>query len=96
MYVKIHVSKDRNIVAICDEDLMGKKFSEKNLELDISERFYKGEVLNNEETSKIMMESKNINITGKKSIALAIKCGIIDKKNIIKIQNVPHAQVYEL
>lgn len=96
MYVKIHVSKDRNIVGICDEGLVGKKFSEKNLELDISERFYKGEILNEEETTKIMVTSKNLNITGKKSIALAIKCKAIDKAHVIKIQNIPHAQVYEL
>jgi hypothetical protein len=43
MYFKKHITKDRIIIAICDEKLIGKKFSEGEYVLDISEKFYKGE-----------------------------------------------------
>jgi hypothetical protein len=42
MYVKIHKTENKDIVAVCDEDLLGKKFEEKELILDVSEEFYKG------------------------------------------------------
>ena len=96
MYTKIHKSGDRNIIAICDEELIGKTFSEGNLILDITERFYKGEKLTPDETLELMKGALNLNIVGKESISLALKNKIIEKENIIKIQKIPHAQVYQL
>ena len=96
MYVKIHKSKDRHVVAVCDEDLIGKKFETKKLVLNVSERFYKGEKLSDEETYNVMKNALNLNIVGKRAIKLAIKNDIIEKENIIKIKNIPHAQVYQL
>lgn len=96
MFAKIHKSGDRNIIAICDEDLIGKKFAEKNLILDITERFYKGEKLNPEQVLELMKDSLNLNIVGEESINIALKNNIIEKESIIKIQGIPHAQVYQL
>ncbi len=96
MYVKIHKSNDRYIVAICDEDLIGKEISEGDLNLNITERFYKGDIKSDEEITKIMKESLNLNIIGNDSIKLALDNGIIEKDSIIKIGGVPHAQVFKL
>lgn len=96
MFVKIHKSNDRNIVAICDEDLIGKEISEGDINLMITERFYKGDKLSKEEIIKIMKNSLNLNIVGKKSIKLALDNNIIEKDSIIKINKIPHAQVYRL
>jgi len=92
MYVKVHKSEDKEIVAVCDEDLIGKKFKDKNLILDISKEFYKGEKRNENETLAIMEKANILNIAGKKSINLALKNGIILKQNIIKVKGIPHAQ----
>jgi uncharacterized protein len=96
MYVKIHKSKDRYIVAICDENLIGKEISEGDLNLNITARFYKGEKFSEEETLEKMKNFLNLNIVGKNSIKLALDSHIIEKKSIITIDNVPHAQVYNL
>ena len=92
MYVKIHHTKYRDVVAICDKDLIGKKFSENNLELNISERFYKGNNLDDEEVIIIMKNSEALNIVGKKSVELAIKNNIVSKNQVITIQGIPYAQ----
>lgn len=94
MYVKIHISGDRTITAISDEDLIGKNFSEGKLVLDVNERFYKGKILSDKEVIDLMNNATNLNIVGKKAIALAIKNEIITQDHIIMIQKVPHAQVY--
>jgi len=96
MYVKIHKSGDRHVVAICDEDLIGKSFSEGKLTLNITERFYKGELLSDEEAYNIMKDAMNLNLVGKKTISLALKNNLISEGNIIKIKNIPHAQAYQL
>ncbi len=96
MYVKKHESKDRIIFAICDEDLVGKKFSEDDLVLDVSERFYKGEIKTNEEVEEILRNSSNINLVGKKTVDFALKLGILNKDSIVVIDGVPHAQIIEV
>ena len=96
MYVKIHKSKDRYIVAICDENLIGKEISEGDLNLNITARFYKGEKFSEEETLEKMKNFLNLNIVGKNSIKLAITAGILEEDSIIKIDGVPHAQVFKL
>lgn len=91
MYIKIHKTQERKIISICDEDLIGKKFEEKDLHLDVSEHFYKGEKLPEDKILKEIQDADYINIVGKNSINFAIKNKLILKENIIKIQKIPHA-----
>ena len=96
MYVKRHESKDRIVIAICDEDLIGKKFSEDDLVLDVSERFYKGDKKSEEEVEEILRNARNINMVGKGTVNFALKIGISNKDSIITIDGVPHAQIVEV
>ncbi len=93
MIVKIRKTNDgRNILAICDSDLIGKKFEDHDLQLDLTSNFYKGEEKSEKEILELFKTGSIINLVGKKSIEVGIKAGIINKKNIIKIKNIPHAQ----
>ena len=94
MYVKVHESQSRIVVAICDENLIGKTFSEGDKQLNITERFYKGEKKSDEEVIEIMEVADNLNLVGEKTINLALKNKIITKKSVIKIKNIPHAHVF--
>lgn len=96
MYLKIHERQNRKIIAVCDKELIGKTFEEKDLQLKVSEHFYKGSILPQEEIIKILKAADNINLVGKKTIELALKNNIISKENIIKIKGVPHAQIFSL
>ena len=93
MIIKVHKTQDgRKITAICDNNLIGEKFEEKNLQLDLTSDFYKGEDKSEDEITESIKGSYIVNIVGKKSTNLAIKLGIINKDDIIKIKNIPHAQ----
>ncbi len=85
------------IVAICDSELLGKKFEEGEFQIDIKESFYGGEKKTEEEVIEIMqemlIEDAIFNIVGKKSTQAALKAGIIDKKAIGKIKGVPFTLV---
>lgn len=83
----------RNVVAICDKELLGKYFEEDNMCIDVKESFFKGEQLSEEELiQKIKILSLNdatFNIVGKKSVNAAIKIGLANKNCIRTIQNIP-------
>ena len=96
MNIKIHKTY-RDVIAICDSDLIGKKFEKDNLQLDLKESFYKGEEKTKQEIISIMREmsreDSTFNIVGEESINCALEAGIISKDGIKKIQEVPFALV---
>jgi len=94
MLVKLHKSY-RDVVSICDSELLGKKFEQGNLQLDLTGEFFKGEEKNEQETLEIMKdastEDASFNLVGKQAVQLALKSGIISKEGIKKVQGVPFA-----
>ena len=96
MLIKIHKSY-RDVIAICDSELLGRKLEEGNRQLDLSGEFFKGEEKKEEEILEfikdIAKEDATFNIVGKKATELALKAGIISKEGIKKIQGVPFALV---
>lgn len=92
MYIKIHQSQDRSVIAVCDKELIGKTLKDNKIEIKISERFYKGEEQAEDYIIKILKDADNINLMGEKAVNAGLKAGVIVKNNIRTIQGVPHAQ----
>lgn len=96
MIVKIHKSY-RDVVSICDSELLGKFFEENNFQLDIKESFYSGEEKEEEEIATLIRnlsrEDATFNIVGEKSINLALKENIINPESIKTINNIPFSMV---
>jgi uncharacterized protein len=96
MIVKLHKSY-RTVVAVCDSNLMGKKFEEGIRQLDVRESFYKDKNISYEETVELMKfqakEDATFNIVGEEAIKAAQEAGIIDKEGISEIQGIPYALV---
>jgi hypothetical protein len=96
MFVNI-IKSYRNIVAICDEELLGKYFSEGKLQLEVKKSFYYGEPYSEDEVilimKKMFKEDATFNIVGENSVNAAIKAGIIDESCVKRIQGIPFALV---
>ena len=90
--VKIHECGRGRIVALCDEELIGKKFSEGRLVLDLNSGFYKGEALPKEKIIALLKTAYIINAVGNESVELILKNNYVEKGSIIKIKGIPHAQ----
>lgn len=92
MFAKVHKSR-RHVVAICDSNLVGKKFEEGVKQLDVRENFYKGEELNAEQLVTLIKrearEDATFNIVGKESVKLAIETGIINEDAVGKVNEIP-------
>lgn len=94
IYIKIH-NAYRRIVAVCDSDLIGKKFEEGNTQIDVKEMFYKGDLVDEEKALEILKEEAEedacFNFVGEISCNLGIKTGIVKRDNILEIQGIKHA-----
>ena len=92
MLVKIHKSINGIVVAICDKELIDKKFEQGKLQLDLTTDFYNGEEKSEEETKEILKKAYIVNLVGKKAVDFGLKNKIINKENIKKIAKIPFCQ----
>ncbi len=96
MFINI-IHTYRDVVAICDKELLGKVFEEGKFQLDVKESFYKGRQVNEEEALKIInnlsREDATFNIIGEKSVNAALKAGVIAEEGIKEIDGIPFALV---
>jgi len=96
MFVNV-INSYRYVVAICDENLIGKKFEENSFQLDIKENFYKGEKKTKEETIEIIrkmaLEDATFNIVGKSSIKAAIEAEIISQEGVREFKGIPYSMI---
>jgi hypothetical protein len=93
MIAKVHIGAGgRKIVAVCDDNLIGKRYEEKGLQLDLCSLFYKGVKKTEKEILDMLNGPCILNIVGKESIDLALKQKLIEKKHILIISEIPHAQ----
>ena len=90
--VKIHRKEGGTIAAVCDSDILGKKFEEGDLQLDLTGDFYKGEEKNAADAIDLIKSANHVNLVGKESVKLGIQEGIVDEQNVKTIQGIPHAQ----
>lgn len=96
MLIKIHKTY-RDVIAICDSNLLGKKFEEGKFQLDVKESFFAGEEISEEKIIEIMrnmaIEDATFNIIGKESTSAAVQAGIITENSIKKIQGIPFSLI---
>jgi len=84
--------KGNFVVAICDKDLLGKEIGKK-MKIIVSKSFYGGEIIDDKRAIELIKRSSICNLLGKDIIKLAIEKRFITKKNIMFIDDIPHAQI---
>lgn len=96
MLVKVHHAY-REVIAICDTSLLGKKFGDEKRQVILSEQFFKGEEKSHRETGIVIkegfQEDATFTLVGEETINLALEEGLIQKESIITIQKIPVALV---
>lgn len=92
MLVKIHKGA-RDVVAICDSDLIGKKFEDESRNLDMTTSFFNGAEHDRDEVEKLMrdmmLEDASFNIVGIESCELAEHVKLATKEEIIRVATIP-------
>lgn len=95
-WVKVHHSRTGEVVvAICDEDLLGRSLKTlKGVSVEVSRAFYGGVLIEEEELQNYLKKGTIINLLGEYVVDYALNHGMIVEKAVMKIDGVPHVQIY--
>ena len=93
MFLKVYHIDSETMVAVCDEDILGKEFSEGDLHLKVTKEFYGNVPADYDEVVSALGEATIANIVGKESVACAVENGFVDVDAIIYIEGIPHVQI---
>jgi len=96
IYAKITLTQNYVLLACCSQEHLGKTFEEGNIHFQAKESFYKGKKFAEKDLVLALKKADNINLFGEKPVAIALRQGYLKPENIIKIQGVPHAQIYKV
>lgn len=95
--VKQHITQQGFLMlAVCDKNLLGKKFEEGKLQLDLTASFYKGNRADEQELLKLLKKTNQSNFVGEFCIAIAIKNNFLSKDNIKHIAGIPYANMCQI
>lgn len=81
------------LLVITDKDLLGKKFEEGRLQLDLTKDFYKGEEKNKEEIVLLFQKARHIHLTGTEAVKAGIELDCVQPERVLTVKGVPHAQI---
>lgn len=95
-WCKIFGTRHNTVVAMCDENILGKMIGNKNLSVKVNEEFYGGIMVDSDAAVKLMDKATIGNLMGAEIVGLAEKNGFITKENIILIDDIPHAQFVKI
>ncbi len=86
------------IVAVCDAELIGKVLREGELVLNLEKyaSFYQGEETDDATVEKELRTATSMNLVGKNATGIAKRMKLVKDSDIIKIQKVPHVQIYKI
>ncbi len=98
IYLKIHLSERGKVIAACDSELIGNIYEEGKKILDLKNYayFYKGNLCSVEELDKELEEFYTVNLIGERSVKRAIDRNLATYKQVMKIANIPHLQIYKI
>lgn len=94
--LKKHSSPEGQFVSLCDKDILGKRFEEKGIVLDINKDFYGGDETAKNDVCKALSECESAIITGNESVALAIECGAVKARGAKEVEGIKCAMMFRV
>lgn len=94
--LKIYKQGRELMVAAADRDIVGKKFREGKLHIDVKPSFYGTEEADAETLVRHLRACTIANLVGENAVSIAVEHGFVNPGNIITIDGVPHAQIAAL
>ncbi len=94
--MKVMDVQGEKIVAICDEELLGRKLVDGELVLHVTEAFYGGQLVPLSYALQKALEATVLNLVGENIVNAAIREGLIHPEAVIRVAGVPHAQAVKM
>ena len=94
--VRVSDYQKNTMLNICDLELLGKKITQDELNMNISENYYGGKLVEKEEAKSLLKNSSIINMVGKESVSLSIELGIGSENGVKTISGIPFLIIYNM
>ena len=92
-YIKLHRRGRDVVLAVCDEELLGKSFSDGRLKIHVKEEFYGGERVGIERVFEAMEEATIINAIGERVVSAITRGNEVLEEAVIRVCGIPHIQI---
>ena len=87
--------KNVHLVNVCDAELIGRTLNEGKLKMHISDDFYSGELVEEEEALRLIKQSTAISLTGQRSVNIALSNKMGSPQAVREIEGVPFLMIYK-
>lgn len=87
--------KNASIVNVCDSELIGRTLVEGRLKMHISKDFFGGELVGEEEATKIIKQSAMLSLAGERSVSIALENKLGSPQAVREIEGVPFLMIYK-
>ena len=94
--VRVSDYQKKMMLNICDADLLGKKISQDDLTMHISESYYGERFVDEEEAESLLKTSSIINMAGAETVSLSIKLGVGSENGVKKVSGVPFLIIFNM
>jgi len=91
VYIKVHKVGSNVVVAVCDEELLGKTIKGEKLTIKVKEEFYGGTKMKASDALRLIKDATSVNLVGNRIVERVVKMGMIHRDGVIKIGGVAHA-----
>lgn len=96
MCLKTYQQGRETLIAVCDSDILGGKFKEGHLCIEVSPDFFGEEKATGSEVEIALKGATMANFVGCKAVEQAIRLGYVEKENVLSIDGVLYAQMVRM
>jgi len=84
------------LVTVCDADVLGETFEDGDISLTVTEEFYGGDDVAEDEVVESLGRASVANLVGEETVEIAIEEGFVDEGTVMDIESTRHAQFLRL
>ncbi len=100
IYIKSYSTEKGHVIAMCDEELIGKVLEEGALLIDLKTYagFYKGELVDKRTAAEKLKDLRiySANIIGKEAVDVIKEGALVGDADVRKVNGVPFVQIYKV
>ena len=96
MYLKTYRHGAEVLIAVCDCDILGKRFAEGHLHIEVSSDFFGRELASGPQVEAALHGATIANLVGFRAVEHAIRLGLVERESVLSIEGVPCAQMVRM
>lgn len=90
--VKIHQTQKETLLAVCDLEILGSRFTDGEKRIEVYRSFYGGTQVEENSLAEYLKSATIVNLVGERSVKKAIELGYVNSDRVLKIGDTLHAQ----